>query len=77
VTCGNLINAFNKIKENKYLIDTLEDSVRKRTHELEEANVELAEANRRVLKANRMQLQHFACMSHEIRTPLNCVIGTI
>jgi signal transduction histidine kinase/AmiR/NasT family two-component response regulator len=57
------------------LIDTLEDSVKKRTHELEQANLELAEANRLVLQANKMQLQHFACMSHEIRTPLNCVIG--
>jgi signal transduction histidine kinase/CheY-like chemotaxis protein len=75
VTCGNLINAFNQINENKHLIDTLEDSVKKRTHELEQANLELAEANRLVLQANKMQLQHFACMSHEIRTPLNCVIG--
>jgi two-component system, cell cycle sensor histidine kinase PleC len=76
VTCGNLINAFNQIKENKYLINTLEESVRKRTHELEQANEELAEANRLVLEANKKQLQHFACMSHEIRTPLNCVVGT-
>jgi signal transduction histidine kinase len=57
------------------LINTLEESVLKRTCELEQANVELAEANRLVVHANKMQLQHFACMSHEIRTPLNCVIG--
>jgi signal transduction histidine kinase/CheY-like chemotaxis protein len=75
VTCGNLIHAFNQISENKYLIDTLEDSVKKRTKELELTNIELEEANRLVLQANKMQLQHFACMSHEIRTPLNCVIG--
>lgn len=49
--------------------------MKKRTFELEKANVDLAEANRLVLHANKMQLQHFACMSHEIRTPLNCVIG--
>ena len=75
VTCGNLIHAYNQISENKYLIDTLEDSVKKRTRELENANAELAEANRFVLHASKMQLQHFACMSHEIRTPLNCVVG--
>jgi signal transduction histidine kinase/CheY-like chemotaxis protein len=53
----------------------LEDSVKKRTHELEQANKDLAQANRLVHKTNQMQLQHFASMSHEIRTPLNCVIG--
>ena len=57
------------------MIDTLEDTVKKRTHELEQTNLELVEANRLVLEANKVQLQHFACMSHEIRTPLNCVIG--
>ena len=57
------------------MINTLEDTVKKRTHELEQTNLELVEANRLVLEANKVQLQHFACMSHEIRTPLNCVIG--
>jgi two-component system, cell cycle sensor histidine kinase PleC len=76
VTCGNLINAFVQIEQNQYLINTLEDSVTKRTHELQQANIDLEEANRLVRKTNIMQLEHFACMSHEIRTPLNCIIGT-
>lgn len=75
VTCGNLIHAYLQIAENRYLINTLEDSVKKRTSELERANTELEEANRKVRLTAKMQLEHFACMSHEIRTPLNCIIG--
>jgi signal transduction histidine kinase/CheY-like chemotaxis protein len=75
VTCSNLIQAYNAIRENKYLINTLEEKVADRTKELRLANVSLEEANRRVVKASQDQLQHFACMSHEIRTPLNCIMG--
>ena len=76
VTCSNLIHAFQQIKRNEYLINTLEESVMSRTKELEDANRNLEEANRQVRRNAVMQMQHFACMSHEIRTPLNCIIGT-
>ena len=75
VTCSNLIQAYVQIERNDYLINTLEESVQKRTRELELANTDLEEANRRVRRNAVMQLEHFACMSHEIRTPLNCIIG--
>ena len=70
-----MINAFNQKEQNRYLINTLEDAVQKRTRELEIKNIELAEANQLVHQTNQMQLQNFASMSHEIRTPLNCIIG--
>lgn len=75
VTCGNLIQAYMQIEQNRYLINTLEESVKKRTFELELVNTDLEEANRRIRLNAAMQLEHFACMSHEIRTPLNCIIG--
>jgi signal transduction histidine kinase/CheY-like chemotaxis protein len=74
-TCSNLIQAYNAIRQNKYLINTLEEKVMDRTKELHLTNKSLKEANRRVVRASQAQLQHFACMSHEIRTPLNCIIG--
>ena len=76
VTCSNLIQAYQQIRRNEYLINTLEESVKARTQELEDANKNLEEANRQVRRTAVMQMQHFACMSHEIRTPLNCIIGT-
>jgi signal transduction histidine kinase len=74
-TCSNLIQAFQQIKRNDYLINTLEESVKLRTQELVEVNHNLEEASRQVRQNAVMQMQHFACMSHEIRTPLNCIIG--
>ena len=74
-TSSNLIQAYNAIQENKYLINTLEEKVEERTKELQSLNESLALANQRVVQASEAQLQHFACMSHEIRTPLNCIIG--
>jgi PAS domain S-box-containing protein len=46
----------------------LEELVRERTEQLEEANRELEEAN-------RIKSEFLARMSHELRTPLNSVIG--
>jgi signal transduction histidine kinase/DNA-binding NarL/FixJ family response regulator len=74
-TCANLIQAYAALRENKMLIDTLEEKVAERTSELEVANHRLEEANRLVTAASAAQLEHFACMSHEIRTPLHCIIG--
>jgi GAF domain-containing protein len=70
VTCSNLIHAFQQIERNEYLINTLEESVKARTQELETVNHNLEEANRQVRQNAVMQMQHFACMSHEIRCVL-------
>ena len=67
VTCSYLVQAYWQKRENKHLINTLEEKVAGRTRELKRANKNLEEANRRVVKASKLQLQHFACMSHEIR----------
>jgi signal transduction histidine kinase/CheY-like chemotaxis protein len=75
VTCSTLIQAYMHIRENKKLINTLEEKVQERTQKLQLVNEHLEEANRQVLQASAAQLKHFACMNHEIRTPLNCVIG--
>ena len=68
VTCSNLIQAYNQKKQNDYLINNLEASVKARTKELQLANEHLEQANQKVKQTAQMQLLFFACMSHEIRT---------
>lgn len=60
----------------------LEDRVKKRTEELEEANIKLTNKSTRLISAmkkadaaTRAKSSFLANMSHEIRTPLNAVLG--
>nr|WP_321259773.1 ATP-binding protein [uncultured Pseudodesulfovibrio sp.] len=62
--------------------DKLEDRVKKRTKELEEANIKLTNKSTRLISAmkkadaaTRAKSSFLANMSHEIRTPLNAVLG--
>jgi two-component system, sensor histidine kinase len=80
---GQLVVGFNEmlgeIEERDAALrqhrDSLEEQVRKRTAELEQANAQLLEAKDRAETASRAKSEFLANMSHEIRTPMNGILG--
>ncbi len=56
---------------------TLEDKVRGRTAELEQANQALEVSKQQAETANQAKSAFLAAMSHEIRTPMNAVINMV
>jgi signal transduction histidine kinase len=80
---GRLIGAFNAMMARvsatqRALTDhaaTLDDAVRARTADLEQANKALHEAVVAADRANAAKSAFLAAMSHELRTPLNAIIG--
>ncbi len=64
-----------KTKELEEYKTFLEDKVKERTMDIEEANRRLVEAFNKIKEVDRLKSEFLANMSHELRTPLNSIIG--
>lgn len=53
----------------------LEEKIKERTLDLENANVSLINANKEAQKANKAKIDFLSKMSHELRTPMNSILG--
>ncbi len=55
--------------------ENLEETVKQRTKELEEINVQLQKAKEKAEESDKLKTAFLSNMSHEIRTPMNAIIG--
>lgn len=55
----------------------LEDEVKKRTEEIEDANVKLENANKELLGLDQAKTDFLTIISNEMRSPLNGILGTL
>ena len=61
--------------KNIELTNSLEKTVKQRTDELQQSNIQLEQTNSELLEASLAKGRFLATMSHEIRTPLTSIIG--
>lgn len=71
-TADQLLATAQELEE---LNSTLEDKIRERTRELQNAKDMLEISSQEAKEASRLKSEFLANMSHELRTPLNAVIG--
>ncbi|WP_439504674.1 PAS domain S-box protein [Sediminibacterium sp.] len=53
----------------------LEEKIKERTIDIENANLSLINANQEAQKANQAKIDFLSKMSHELRTPMNSILG--
>ncbi|MDP3394746.1 PAS domain S-box protein [Sediminibacterium sp.] len=53
----------------------LEEKIKERTIDIENANISLINANQEAQKANQAKIDFLSKMSHELRTPMNSILG--
>lgn len=63
--------------ENAYLNQQLEDVVRERTRDLEQANHDLEHSWQRAVEANRLRTVLLSNIAHDLRSPLSVVEGAL
>ena len=63
------------LRNERWRLGESEASLKKRSAELEEANVAIADARDKAEHANHSKSAFLANMSHEIRTPLTAILG--
>ncbi len=69
------VNLKRSREELEILNRSLEEKVRERTYQLEQANESLKDLNEKLIDLDKAKADFMSIIGHEIRTPLNGIIG--